>query len=172
MDYTKGFKTANGKIGLDARERAMADLTLMGWKGQDAYVLIYGPGAAYSDEWHKQKMKEIVDREVFANYIMKAKKKADKEASKAVDNAIQEEFDSIDAARQMSKEDVMSELVRIAFKMPANDPKRADILMKYADLTQMKKDEVDKEEKTVHTYLPLTCKDCPLYVKHKRRQNG
>ena len=114
----------------------------------------------------------FVDQEVFANYIMKAKKKADKEASKAVDNAIQEEFDSIDAARQMSKEDVMSELVRIAFKMPANDPKRADILMKYADLTQMKKDEVDKEEKTVHTYLPLTCKDCPLYVKHKRRQNG
>lgn len=62
MDYTKGFKTANGKIGLDARERAMADLTLMGWKEQDAYVLIYGPGAAYSDEWHKQKMKEKIGR--------------------------------------------------------------------------------------------------------------
>lgn len=169
MDYTRGFKTANGKIGLDAKERALADLTLMGWKEQDAYVLLYGPGAAYSDDWHKNKMKEIIDREVYAKYIMKTKKKADKEASEAVDNAIQKEYENIEAARQMSKEDVMSELVRIAFNMPANDPKRADILMKYADLTQMKKDEVDKNEKTVHTYLPLTCKDCPLYIKHKRK---
>lgn len=167
MDYTKTFKSEIKKIGLEPRERAMADLINMGWKEQDAYVMCYGLGAAYSETWHKKKIREIVDREVFANYLMRINKKHELEASKAVDEAIQKEYDSMETAKLMSKEDVMNELVRIAFKLSPNDPKRADILMKYADLTQMKKDEVEKEDKTVHTYLPLTCKNCPLYIKYK-----
>lgn len=169
MDYTKTFKSEIKKIGLEPRERAMADLINMGWKEQDAYVMCYGLGAAYSETWHKKKIREIVDREVFANYLMRIKKKTELEASKAVDEAIQAEQNNIETAKLMNKEDVMNELVRIAFKLPANDPKRADILMKYADLTQMKKNEVKKEDKTVHTYLPLTCKDCPLYAKFKNK---
>ncbi len=170
MDYTKTFKTSSSKLGLDPRERAMADLIYMGWKEQDAYVLAFGPGAAYSETWHNNRIRDIVDREVFAKYLMRIKKKCDREASKAVDAAIQEEYENIESTKKLNKEDVMNELLRIAFKMPANDPKRADILMKYADLTQMKKDEVEKEDKTVHAYLPITCKVCSLYAKYGNRK--
>lgn len=44
-------------------------------------------------------------------------------------------------------------------------------IAKYADLQQMKKDEVQEEDRTVHYYLPLSCRNCELYQKHKRKQN-
>jgi hypothetical protein len=39
---------------------------------------------------------------------------------------------------------------------------KADILNRIADLQQMKKEELKKEDERVHFYLPLqVCKDCP-----------
>ena len=51
------------------------------------------------------------------------------------------------------------------------DPKqKTEILMKLADLQQMKKDPVDEtEDNTVHYYLPLTCYKCSLYIANKRK---
>ncbi len=44
---------------------------------------------------------------------------------------------------------------------------KADVLMKIADLQQLKKDENKDEIKTVHYYLPLKCTQCELYQKRK-----
>lgn len=41
---------------------------------------------------------------------------------------------------------------------------RADVLMKIADLQQMKKGENTEEEETVHYYLPLQCYRCSLFI--------
>jgi hypothetical protein len=41
--------------------------------------------------------------------------------------------------------------------------------MKIADLQQMKKDEIADEENKVHFYLPLTCHQCQLYLKNKKK---
>ena len=51
------------------------------------------------------------------------------------------------------------------------DPKqKTEILMKLADLQQMKKDATKEEEdNTVHYYLPLNCRNCELFIK---RQQG
>ena len=154
MDYTKGFKTATSKIGLDINERAMADLILAGWKEQDAYVMCFGMNPAYNDNWHKKKIQELISRKEFAKYSMKNMNKEQK----------QDVF--IDKAK-MSKEEVMDELLQTAFSLPKNDPKRADILMKYADLDGMKREDAKREDKTVHTYLPLTCRKGSLYQKSK-----
>lgn len=157
MDYTKGFKTATSKIGLDINERAMADLILAGWKEQDAYVMCFGMNPAYNDNWHKNKIQEIVSRKEFARYSMRNIPKEEKH-KEVVDKA------------KMSKEEVMDELLQTAFSLPRNDPKRADILMKYADLDGMKRDDVKKDDKTVHAYLPLTCMKCSLYLKSKNKE--
>lgn len=47
---------------------------------------------------------------------------------------------------------------------------RADVLMKIADLQQMKKDENTEEEETVHYYLPLQCYRCSLFIADRAKK--
>ena len=47
---------------------------------------------------------------------------------------------------------------------------RADVLMKIADLQQMKKDENTEEEETVHYYLPLQCYRCNLFIADRAKR--
>ena len=53
---------------------------------------------------------------------------------------------------------------------------RADLLMKLADLQRLKEEEseTDKEDTTVHYYLPGQCYMCNLYLqeKERRERNG
>ena len=46
---------------------------------------------------------------------------------------------------------------------------RADLLMKLADLQRMKEEETEKEDETIHFYVPITCYDCDLYMREKER---
>lgn len=165
MNYTKGFKTETNKYSLTIQERAMADLCVSGWKEQDAYVLIYGMNPAYSDEWHKSKIKEITNDENYAKYIQRAQKKSDRKAAR---EEAKETIAAPTDVRMLDKDAVLRELLYTINSLPVDDPKRADVLMKYADLTQMKRDEVVKEDKTVHFYLPISCKNCELYLAHKK----
>ena len=72
------------------------------------------------------------------------------------------------------KDDIVAELNVLATSV--TDPKhKAEILMKIADLQQMKKEEtVKSEEDTIHFYLPLKCNQCPLYTAYNeyRQQSG
>ena len=49
---------------------------------------------------------------------------------------------------------------------------RADVLMKIADLQQMKKDENTEEEETVHYYLPLQCYRCSLFIADRAKRKA
>lgn len=166
MNFTKGFKTENNKLALSPQERALADLCLAGWKEQDAYVLIYGMNPAYSDEWHKAKIKQITNDENYAKYIQRSQKKAERKAAREEQKAATTETTA--DIRMLDKDSVLRELLYTINSLPVDDPKRADVLMKYADLTQMKKEEVVKEDKTVHFYLPISCKNCELYLARQR----
>ena len=68
------------------------------------------------------------------------------------------------------KEDVVAELNQLATSV--KEPKlKAEILLKLADLQQMKKEENKKEDtETIHYYLPLTCNNCELYQKQQKQQ--
>jgi len=48
----------------------------------------------------------------------------------------------------------------------------ADVLMKIADLQQMKKDENTEEEETVHYYLPLQCYRCSLFIADRAKRKA
>ena len=52
------------------------------------------------------------------------------------------------------------------------DKDRADVLMKIADLQQMKKDENTEEEETVHYYLPLQCYRCSLFIADRAKRKA
>ena len=67
------------------------------------------------------------------------------------------------------KEDVVAELNQLATSV--KEPKlKAEILLKLADLQQMKKEESKEDMETIHYYLPLTCNNCGLYQKRQRQQ--
>lgn len=69
------------------------------------------------------------------------------------------------------KEDIIRELNALADF--TKDPKqKTEILMKLADLQQMKKDALEEEEEdtTVHYYLPLTCNNCSLKREAEKRR--
>lgn len=174
MDYGKLIKRECAKLGITQQERAMADLIVSGWKETDAYVLCFGMNPAFSDAWHQKKIKEITGKPCYAQYLND--KFAAKAAEKLAAGKSKEDSDSTEISIEdmpdgfMSKEDVLKELLRTIASLPAKDPKRADVLMKYADLTQMKKDEVKEGNELTVFYLPQNCKQCELFIKHQRKQ--
>ena len=66
------------------------------------------------------------------------------------------------------KNEVLNALVATVKDLKGKD--RADVLMKIADLQQMKKEETIEEDNTVHFYLPISCKSCSLYMKAKNKK--
>lgn len=70
--------------------------------------------------------------------------------------------------RFRDKDAILSELESTLPNLSGKE--KADVLMKIADLQQMKKeeDETKTEDRTVHYYLPLNCLKCGLYQKHKK----
>jgi hypothetical protein len=58
------------------------------------------------------------------------------------------------------KDFIIAELIKAASDLDGKE--KADVLNRIADLQQMKKEEMKKEDEKVHFYLPLSvCKDCP-----------
>lgn len=69
------------------------------------------------------------------------------------------------------KDAIVSELNILADA--TKDPKqKTEILMKLADLQQMKKDTTKEEEdNTIHYYLPINCSSCELYARWKMEKD-
>lgn len=82
----------------------------------------------------------------------------DKKKKKAAGNVVQ----------YRDKDAVLSGLEETLPLLRGKD--RADILMKIADLQQMKKDENTEEEETVHYYLPLQCYRCSLFLADRAKK--
>lgn len=66
-----------------------------------------------------------------------------------------------DNTENRSKDDVIKELNTLATQ--ATDPKlKAEILLKLADLQQMKKQDDEDKESKIHYFAPLKCSQCPI----------
>lgn len=80
--------------------------------------------------------------------------------------------DDPDRPKNRGKDDIVAELNILA--NATKDPKqKTEILMKLADLQQMKKDKTqDEEDTTVHFYLPISCYQCPLFLASKKKGEG
>ena len=65
---------------------------------------------------------------------------------------------------------VLSLSGRKAVRLSSKD--RISLLMKIADLQQMKKDENTEEEETVHYYLPLQCYRCSLFIADRAKRKA
>lgn len=76
---------------------------------------------------------------------------------------------STDESEVRSKDDVIRELNLLANQ--ETEPRRkSEILMKLADLQQMKKQEEDSDDSQIRYYMPLKCSKCVLYKKAKEKK--
>jgi len=73
--------------------------------------------------------------------------------------------------RYKDKDFIIAELIKAASDLDGKE--KADVLNRIADLQQMKKEELKKEDERVHFYLPLSvCKDCPNKNKLVEKRGG
>lgn len=168
LDYSRKFKTECSKAKLDPQVRAMAELMVQGWTPQDAYIAVGFNKPALSDEYNKQQIEKYITDSDF-NVYMESRRKAIKRGILKT-SVSQEEDDEQINIPLLDKESVLKEMIKSAMSLPVNDVNRINILQKYSELQQMKKDEVKEEETLIHYYLPLTCNNCSLYLSSKRKR--
>lgn len=90
--------------------------------------------------------------------------------SKKKKKSTEEEEKAGNVVQYRDKDAVLSGLEQTLPYLRGKD--RADVLMKIADLQQMKKDENTEEEETVHYYLPLQCYRCSLFIADRAKRKA
>ena len=152
------------KIGekLTEKEKFCLDAVIFDPQNIDiAYVMSRNGGYQGSQEnLHRLALRWLRDPDVKAYVEEKRVIIADKAEKK---------FSTPEQNANREKEDIVRELNILADI--TKDPKqKTEILMRLADLQQMKRDPVDDtEDNTVHYYLPLTCYKCGLYLENKKK---
>ena len=157
LKYSTRFKGENKRLFITAQHRAVADLMIMGWTPNDAYIAVGLYNAAFSDEYNNTQNMQKKERAIARGY------------KKSVPASIgTDEEEKAKTSSFRSKDEVIDALVETVGDLRGKE--KADVLMKIADLQQMKKEEVIEEDNTVHFYLPISCKICELYLKAKKRK--
>ena len=167
IEYSRKLNTEAKKAKISIVEKAMADLMALGWKETDAYIVTGQLKPVLSDQYNNDQLMKTVTDTAFAKYL----KLRSAAVKRGTETETASEGEPPEETRLLTKEDVLQQMLKTAFTLHKTEPKRVEILAKYADLQQMKKDEVQEEDRTVHYYLPLSCRNCELYQKHKRKQN-
>lgn len=168
LDYSRKFKTECSKAKLDPQVRAMAELMVQGWTPQDAFIAVGFYKPALSDEYNKSQIEKYITDTDF-NVYMESRRKAIKRGILKTSVSQEEDEEQINIPL-LDKESVLKEMIKSAMSLPVNDVNRINILQKYSELQQMKKDEVKEEETLIHYYLPLTCNNCSLYMAAKAKK--
>lgn len=165
IDYTRKFKTECSKAKLDPQVRAMAELMIQGWSAQDSFVVLGFNKPHLTDEYNRKQLEKYITDSDFCKYVESRQRSIKRSSSKQIEI---EEDESV-PVKLLSKEEVLQEALQTAMLLPKNDPKRVDVLMRFADLAQMKKEEIKEEDSTIHFYLPLSCNNCSLYLANKKK---
>lgn len=166
MDYTRSLKSAVKKARISIQEKIFADLMIVGWKEQDAYVAAFGYQINYDDNYVRTQMRNTISNPDFVKYMEAKGKKLDKEARSETDESLTDD----NLLSKATKEETLKELMLAKQKMRAGSREWLDATKLIADLQQMKKDTVEDEDTTIHYYLPLQCNMCAFNPKNKKKE--
>ena len=134
----------------------------------NGYVLTKDADIAY--QLSRPKPTEVKDKEILHKMALRWLRK--KEVKEYLDEVFAISFhqskENTATRNFRKKEDVVAELNQLATSV--KEPKlKAEILLKLADLQQMKKEEDKEDKETIHFYLPISCHMCDLYNREKKR---
>lgn len=159
---TKTEKIARG-YKLTAEQLAFADLLSLGWDAQDAWLVAMRVGAtwkktALKTEIQKLKGQDGVQQRIEENRDVLRKAQKEKLKKEFEDNS-----DEI-LERATNKEKKLIALQTVLETLQPGSSEYNKINDQIFAITQMKKDEVKTDEKTIHYYLPVhyptSCEDC------------
>jgi len=139
------------KLGCDPEHIIIADLMLIGYTQNEAFEI------AYPDKLSANAQKKISLREnAFASEGYKRAYDARKTAHRHITDEVEDR----------DKNDIVKELNRLVSLQ--DDPKvKAELLMKIADIKNMKKD-VSDDDDPVQFYLPIDCDKCPFISEYNK----
>lgn len=158
MEYSARLKREAQQFSVPAQTLIMADLMGIGYTENEAYSIAYSENASLSKQQNISIRENITMSPAFAQLVQE--RRGNKTTLQTV---------PAEAMEQMTKEDVAAQL-RVQIEMlPDGSKEKADVLMKYADLFAMKKEEKKAEEEDViRVWMPLQCDICP-YKKEASR---
>lgn len=169
--FTQELTRALRKAKISVKEKAFADLLIMGWDIMDAYTAVELYNPLHTIETNLFEAKKLKDEnQSFVAYYNSRIKQMNAETEDKVRN-IEENLLSHEAYenKYRDKDEIITALAREADSLRGKD--RVDVLNKIADLQRMKQEENKTEEERVHYFLPLTCYVCPLMKAEKERQS-
>lgn len=141
----------------------MADLRSLGYTDAEAYAIVHQESAAMSAQNEITLRERIVSKQDFKNLVADRKKLL---ATSKASAASKEDIDLI------TNEQVAKEILAGAMMQPEGSKERADMFMKYADLTRKNAD-IDTSRDTddgINIYLPVKCYECVLLEAYLERQ--
>lgn len=166
MKISIGLRRAMSLVHLDCvPDKIFADLMAIGYNEVDAYNIAHPELEAVDDRYLLRELKAKQAEKKFSTYFEKQKARFKRIASASQKK--QQEFEALSegALSQVEKykdKDFLIKALAVQAEVCTEPKKKADILIKIADLQNMKKEEVKEEKKFIHFYLPLTCNNCML----------
>lgn len=144
------LKREAAKIGCEPNHIILADLILIGYSEAEAFDI------AYSERVGMSAQQVIAERE---------KQLASDGYKRAYDAKREIRSFSTDSIVSREKEDVLKEL-NIMASNERDTKLKAELLMKIAEIKQMKKDVISDNDDPVQFFLSIDCEKCPLLVKY------
>lgn len=146
------------RIGCDTNHIIMADLVLCGYTEVEAYEI------AFSENALSGAAQKIADRE---------RELSSDKYKRAYDDRRNARKYTTESVENRDKDDVLRELNLMVSK-ESDTKMKADLLMKIAEIKQMKKDSASDDEDPVQFFFPIACEKCPLlkrYNEHLEKKN-
>lgn len=169
--FTTDLSKSLRKAKISVKEKAFADLLIMGWDMMDAYtaVELYNPLHTVETNYFEANKLRNENQNFIAYYNTRIKQMNADNEDKV--RAIEENLLSGDeySKKYRDKDEIITALAKEADSLRGKD--RVDVLNRIADLQRMKQEENKTEEERVHYFLPLTCCNCPLFIENKKRQS-
>ena len=150
LEPSPRLKKEAKRIGCDANHIIMADLILSGYTEAEAFDI------AYSERTAAGVQQKIAERErVLASDGYK-RAYEDRRQSRKVSTEDTEVRDKTAVARELNQ----------LITNTTDQKLKAELLMKLADLQQMKKDTTADDDDPVQFYFPMSCEKCPLLQRY------
>lgn len=157
IEHSIAFNRELKKYNVIEQMLVMADLMSVGHGDVDAYIIAFPENRQYPEKQDRAIMEQILASAKF-------KKLLDVRKSRIKDGAAVPV--SLEETELIDTDEVAKEILRSAKSAPIGSKERADLFLRYDDIMQRNKGEVEDTElmKDIQFVLPLKCNQCPLFI--------
>jgi len=142
------------RLGAPVNYLVMADLMVLGYTENDAYIIAYPENVVLDAPRNKSIREKILSSAKFKQVM-------DKRMKKSEDSEIANFLSSTEEL--IDKKDTAKLILTAALKQPKDSKERIEGLMKYSDLMGYKKEDTAGDgTEAIEFFLPLKCNRCRL----------